>query len=89
MDSLTGAQKQYEISALDIVGGGTSLDYYHIYNTYHVSNRLLDVGEDLRITGRTLKISEEWQSTLRFGDKPLTVSEAFAENSRKQKIFVN
>lgn len=89
MDSLTGAQKQYEISALDIVGGGTSLDYYHIYNTYHVSNRLLDVGEDLRITGRTLKISEEWLSTLRFGDKPLTVSEAFVENSRKKKIFVN
>lgn len=73
LNAVAIGQRQYKISALDVSAG------YELYGVHRVVNKIMGIDEQLRIIGRTLDLDAPHNSTLTFGSKAATLSDAVAK----------
>ena len=73
LNAIAIGQRQYKVSALDVSAG------YELYGVHQVKNDIMGIDERLRIIGRTIDLDRPSNSTLTFGSKAATLSDAVAQ----------
>ncbi|MCF0163184.1 MAG: phage tail protein [Fusobacterium necrophorum] len=68
-------KKKHNVSALDLSIIGLDYNNFTIANTYHVTNSLMNLDEDLRIVEKNIKINTPEESSMVMGDKFETLNE--------------
>ena len=64
----------YTISALDLSYIDVDYNRFELYDSYRTVNALAGIDEYIRVTGRTLDLSQPWLSELTFGERTTSLS---------------
>ena len=73
-ERMTAQTWSYTVSALDL--SYINIDYtrFELYDSYRAVNTLAGIDEYIRVTGRTLDLSQPWLSELTFGERTTSLS---------------
>ena len=78
-NKMIGTTKSFSIKAVDLSFINGSYESLRLYNTYRVINKLQNIDDKARITGRTLDIDNPQNPTLTFGQKQATLTAMIAK----------
>ena len=72
----------YTISALDLSYIDVDYNRFELYDSYRAVNTLAGIDETIRVTGRTLDLSQPWLSELTFGERTTSLSTMISKSRR-------
>ena len=70
---------QYTVSVLDLSVSDDNYSQFKLYGVHKLKNKLMDIDDEVRITGRVLNLDEPYRSKLTFGSKQTTLSGLLAK----------
>lgn len=78
-NKIVGTLTSFSIKAVDLSFIDGKYAPLKVYNTYRVINKLQNIDEKVRLTGRTLNIDDPYNPTLTFGEKQTTLTAMIAK----------
>ena len=73
-EKITVQSWTYTVSALDLSYIDVDYNRFELYDSYRTVNALAGIDEYMRVTGRTLDLSQPWLSELTFGERTTSLS---------------
>ena len=78
-NKIVGTLTSFSIKAVDLSFIDGKYAPLKVYNTYRVINKLQNIDDKVRLTGRTLSIDDPYNPTLTFGEKQTTLTAMIAK----------